>query len=113
MKYFFDYRIKKSFEIAEKYSGYENFRIVKYEQLVADTASIMNELADWLGIEYSDILLKPTILGQLWKGNSSVDNDFLGVSRSRIGNGLKKLNQYEKDYISDNCGKYLDEYNYV
>lgn len=53
--------------------GDEAYKIVYYEKLTANPEKEMRKLADWLGIEYSDLLLNPTVLGSSAGDNSSFD----------------------------------------
>lgn len=49
----------------------DRFRVIRYEDLVADTQGTMRDLAGFLGIEYEASLLKPTVAGHLAQSNSS------------------------------------------
>lgn len=53
--------------------------IVPFEALVGDTERTMKALAEFLGIEFSDDLLEPTLNGQATKANSSFPVEGSGV----------------------------------
>jgi hypothetical protein len=53
--------------------------IVPFEALVGDTERTMKALAEFLGIEFTDDLLEPTLNGQATKANSSFPVEGSGV----------------------------------
>jgi len=57
----------------EKYSRiFDNDALtIRYEDLISDTKTIMKKVAQFLGVEYKNILETPTRLGKQWKGNAS------------------------------------------
>ena len=50
--------------------GSDKYKIVKFENLCTNPEYEMNEVADFLGIEYSKVLLSPTVLGNNTSGNN-------------------------------------------
>lgn len=66
------------------------YLVIKYEDLLTSTQVTIQEIADFLEIEYKDSLLKPTLLGKAWGGNSTSDQSFQTVS-------LNPLHQWKKD----------------
>ena len=57
----------------------EAVAIVPFEALVGDTERTMKALAEFLGIEFTDDLLEPTLNGQATKANSSFPVESAGV----------------------------------
>lgn len=53
---------------------------IRYEDLVSDVAGSMARIASFLDIREEEILLRPTLLGEPWAGNSSSNQKFGGVS---------------------------------
>ena len=49
----------------------DNFLFYRYEDLVNRTKETMNSLANFLDIEFNNILLKPTLAGKDWGGEFS------------------------------------------
>jgi len=70
--------------------GDEKYRIVYYEKLIANPDKEMRELAEWLGIEFSDSLLNPTVFGSDAGDNSSFDK--------RSGTKIAKLSNRKSDF---------------
>jgi hypothetical protein len=44
-------------------SGNPDVHILRYEDLVTDTAGVMKKVAAFLGVPFEDILTRPTLLG--------------------------------------------------
>lgn len=59
---------------------FENYYVVRYEDLVSNPQSVMQGIAAYLGIEMHEILVQPTLFGRPWVGNSSSNRKFAGVS---------------------------------
>ncbi|MCP4376887.1 MAG: adenylyl-sulfate kinase [bacterium] len=51
--------------------GSDRFRVVLNEDMHADLEKEMREIAEWLGIDYSPVLLKCTFSGREWVGESA------------------------------------------
>jgi len=51
--------------------GPDRFRVVLNEAMHADLEKEMREIAEWLGIDYSPVLLKCTFSGREWVGESA------------------------------------------
>jgi hypothetical protein len=62
--------IRRSFEAAERNQG-DYHLVVRYEDLVGDPASVMRRVSDFAGIEWSDLLLTPTVGGMPATSNSA------------------------------------------
>ncbi|MEI7035759.1 sulfotransferase [Fulvimonas yonginensis] len=72
-----------------------NYLCVRFEDLVADTATTMRAVAGFLGIEYHDQLTRPTSVGQHWNGNSTSNESFGGVSRRPLQAWREQITDYE------------------
>jgi protein-tyrosine sulfotransferase len=63
----------------------KNYLVLKYEDLISQPQRTMSQVCAFLNIEFDDVLLTPTILGNNWKGNSMYDNSgFSGVDSSNL-----------------------------
>ncbi len=85
--------------------------IVKFEDLITDTASIMRRIAQWLGIEFDEVLLKPTILGQSWPGASAFAV-LSGIDNTSAKRPVHALNARELELIDEHLGPYRDFFGY-
>jgi hypothetical protein len=86
----------------------ENYYFIKYEDLTSDPKSILKKLCRDIDIEYDNNMLNPTIDGMKWKGNSSNDKKFCGISESKD----YKLSPYLIELVNRRLKIYLSNYNY-
>lgn len=77
----------------QKY-GASRYFVLRYEDLVSDLESSMERLAAFAGIEMHECLLRPTRVGQLYKGNNKEGKKFDGVSASSIGGWKTRIPGY-------------------
>jgi len=91
-----------------------NFMCLKYEDLIENTAEILNEIAVFLDIDaFTSDISKENILdqyGDLWSSNSSFESK-KGISPNSIGRFKDILPEYVISYIETCClpeMKYLD-----
>jgi hypothetical protein len=80
----------------------DDCKLVIYEDLVSRHDEVMKEIAEFLGIEFEEILLRPSFLGKNWKGDSSF-GELEGVSEEPLQRGVFLLSDFEKELI----GEYL------
>ena len=72
-----------------------DYLCVRFEDLVCDTASTMQQVAGFLGIDYDEGLTRPTSMGQHWKGNSTSNQAFKGISRGPLESWKGQITDYE------------------
>jgi protein-tyrosine sulfotransferase len=93
--------IHNSFYYAFKNSSiYENYLIVKYEDLVSGQDQQLKGIAEFLNIENISLLTTPTVMGEVWKGNSTRDTTFKGISKSSIQIWKKEITRLEIGFIN-------------
>ena len=90
----------------------DNYCIVKYEDLVSNTSSEMQKIADYLEIPFNDDLLLPTSNGAKWIGNSTSDKNFGGVSSERTEGFASALTQVEVKIVNQLFDTVLRDYGY-
>lgn len=88
---------------------YKNYMILKYESLLSDPLYVMREVADFIGIKFLDILLKPSKLGFEWAGNSMWGEKYFQISKSPIGRYKKVLSEKEIFYLECNINFPFDK----
>jgi hypothetical protein len=84
-------------------------RIVRFEDLVGDTAATMRGLATWLGLTFADGLLKPTFNGLSAKANSSFEVSERGVISEPLERGRAELSASERAYIDRTAGSFYEQ----
>ena len=95
----------------------ENNKIffIRYEDLVLNLEKSMENICEFLNIDYSDSLLMPTTAGAHWGGNSSSNLAQHVVTSDSINNYLKHLTDNEVTFIDYYLSKYqaLNKYNFI
>ena len=72
--------------------GDHRYLLIRYEDLVEEPESSIEEIINFLGIDDDPILRRPTRNAEPWGGNSMFGERFEGVSRSPIGRYKSQLN---------------------
>lgn len=62
----------------------DHYLVVRYEDILTNTETIMKDVAQFLGIPYNDRLLLPSHLGEQWGGNSTSGKKFRSVSAGNL-----------------------------
>ena len=89
----------------------KGYYVLKYEELVANPTKEMKAIANYLNITFNDNLLKPTVLGDEWGGNSINDKVYKKIT---INNFQKKeITPYEIILVNKYLDVFLSKYNYL
>ena len=91
---------------------FQNYLVVKYEDLLVSTEETMKKVANFLGIKFTNILLTPTIMGEYWEGNSSSQKSFNKISSSPLRKWESQINDLEIELVHDFLSPVLDKFNY-
>lgn len=107
-------RILKSIQQSEYYLernslSIDNYLKVKYEKLANDPEKMMHKIAGFLDISFDDILLRPTVLGELWEGNSVTDKKFSSIEQTYTE---KEIYQLEILLVNRFLNKILQRFDY-
>jgi hypothetical protein len=89
-----------------------NYKILKYEDLLMDSEKTMIEISNFLDIQYNENLLQPTNNGTLWKGNSTSDRKFNGLHSSNINEWQKHIKAIDIYYVNKLFKHILNDFNY-
>ncbi|KKU74129.1 MAG: hypothetical protein UX98_C0001G0059 [Parcubacteria group bacterium GW2011_GWA2_47_26] len=85
--------------------------LIRFEDLVAEPEKTMRDIADHVGIEFTDNLLKPTLCGQPHGYGSSFEQ-LTGVGRSVLSRKIQVLNESEISFIGKHLKPILDYFDY-
>lgn len=100
------------------YSLYRNvavisdYMVVGYEDLLRNPETIMRNIAKHLDIAYNSDLLKPTLFGNHWHGNSTSEQKFTTISTAPIKNWETEITDIEVALVNRYLSPVLDTYNY-
>jgi len=73
----------------------DNYKVIRYEDLVSDAQSVMQGIAEHLEIPMNDIMLQPTLCGENWAGNSSSNKKFTGINSSPTSKWMDSIKDLE------------------
>ncbi len=94
----------------------ENFRVIKYEELVSNYEKELKSLCEWIGVPWHetiiDIARYQDNYGKLWGSNSSYGESKKNVDRNSIGKYKQHLSKVEIYFIEMILRTSLDNYNY-
>jgi len=83
----------------------DQVHILVYDELLKDPESETRKLAEFLEIDFDLSLIQPTILGESWGGNSSVDTDgFKAIDKAPLFHWKKNITKQEIGLVN----KYFD-----
>jgi hypothetical protein len=99
---------------ALKYSKkHENFKILKFEDLVKFPQVQLEKISNWINISYREELLTPTRLGQKWQGNSVFENNkSCVIYQDASDRYIEKLRPSYISLIESMLQKELDQFGY-
>jgi len=91
----------------------DDYKTIKYEDLVTDTETEMKDIASFLSIQYSDILGTPTTCGIPWKANSRTSEVSEGeISSSPATAFKKKISPIEVFLVNKFFEEFMQSYGY-
>jgi len=82
----------------QKIIGEKQYLILRYEDVVINPKKYLRVITKFLGIEFNDSLMVPTVLGKWWKGNNFEGMKFKGPSKKSVGKWPKRITK-EESYL--------------
>jgi protein-tyrosine sulfotransferase len=89
-----------------------DYLVIRYEDLITAAEDTMRAVARFLSIPFTDGLLQPTSLGQLWQGNSSRGISYSGISAKNLDLWRGEISHLEMHYVNCYFKFVLDDYGY-
>jgi protein-tyrosine sulfotransferase len=90
-----------------------NYKIIRYEDLVTNPSDVIREIAKFIEIDFSEVLLEPTVMGTKWSGNSTSGRPLVGISRDRIDAWKGEIYPLEIMLINTQFGHIFRDYSYA
>lgn len=85
----------------------------RYEDLVTAPAAAMKRVCEFLEIPFDqDVVLKPTKLGKLWRGNSASEREFFAITPERANTWQEELLENEIGWVEWHCGELMGRFGY-
>jgi hypothetical protein len=109
------YRIKLGSDLLvvnEALMGEENYLVVKYEDLVTHSESVLKKIADFLEIKFSNSMLVPTIMGVPHGGNSHDGQKNYQISNANISRWHERISELEAMKIEFHLSEFMEKFGY-
>jgi len=90
----------------------ESFLALRFEDIVADPKPPLSRACAFLGWEYSDTMLSPTILGSKNEGNSHEGKRFSGISGENAGAWRSRISEDEAKIVEYWCEREMLDWGY-
>jgi Sulfotransferase family len=105
---------ESSGQISKLQKRTESYLLIRYEDLVHNTAKTLERVCRFIGIELLAVMLEPTRAGKGWRGNSAYDKTFGGISAASVDQWKKELTEDEIWWIEMHCreGMQIAGYNF-
>ena len=87
----------------------ERVCIVRFDELVLDTAATMGRLADYLGIDFDPLLTTPTFNGYPVGANSSYGTGSTGVVTDPVERHKELLSAEQRELVGGECEELYQE----
>lgn len=91
--------------------GKQRLLIVDYNVLTSSPKKTMENVANFLNIKFSEVMLSPTIMGEVWEGNSMKGKKFSKIESFKSSNS--NISDKEKRYIKHFYDYKNDRINYL
>lgn len=91
----------------------ESFAAVRFEDLVADPKPALEKLCKFLGWEFDEALLSPTVMGVPQSGNSHEGKAFTKISADNSGAWRNRISAEEAQVIEYWCEREMQDWNYT
>jgi hypothetical protein len=92
-------------------STIEDYMIVRYEDLIRNTEKILDNILNFLEIDYVPEMMIPTIQGSEWLGNSTSREKYSEISKAPLYAWKKSINDFEihmANKVGDNVFTYFN-----
>lgn len=89
-----------------------NFLTVRFEDIVSDPKPALTRVCDFLGWEFSDTMLSPTVLGSADRGNNHDGKRFSGISSANAGAWRERISEEEAKIVEYWCEREMLDWNY-
>jgi hypothetical protein len=89
-----------------------DYLIVRYEDLLCRPQETMKQVSTSIEIEFTDALLRPSLMGKPWYGNSSSGRRFSGISSKPLDAWHEGICHLEVLFVNRYFGHILRDYDY-
>lgn len=91
---------------------FNNYFVLRYEDLVTDPEDVMRKVSGFLGIKYDEILVRPTSNGRAWTSNTTGGTTFNGISKAPLEIWKENINGFEIELVNEIAGPVIERFGY-
>lgn len=95
-----------------EFHGRDSYLILRYEDLVEFPEKVINQICEFLHIDYQKQLTRPARAGESWAGNSMFDQEFDAINSTPVGRWRAQLSSSDAAVISSLAEKQMHQLNY-
>lgn len=107
--------MKASYCLMDKFAKLypESFKVVIFDEILKDPRAALTDLSSFLGVEFDESMLCPTLFGKVWVGNSMINKkDYEGISQKPLHHWKDKINSAEVQLINTHFKWVIDKYGF-
>ena len=92
--------------------GADLYRAVRFEDVISDPEKTLRGITDWLGIDFAETLLTPSILGKPTSGNNYDNHKFFEISAQNVGRWPERILAEEAKVLEFYFGDVMETFGY-
>lgn len=89
-----------------------DYKVVRFEDLTHMPEESMQDISRFVGIDFSESLLRPTSVGRPWQGNSTSNESFSAISTAPTKSWEQEISAIEAALITNLFGQSLTSFGY-
>jgi len=98
--------------INHEFFGDEKYLFVNFNELVREAEQYMPKVADFVKVQFSDSMTRPTRLQHEVTGNNFDGNKFSRVSNHNVGRWKERISEQEAQIIEFHLGDLMQKFGY-
>ena len=92
--------------------GQDRYSLIRFEDLLTNPEETLGRIVQFLDISWDEALLKPTRVGDAWRGNSMFEQKYQAINTDPIGRWKGRLSNYDLAMLQTICGQVMSSVGY-
>lgn len=92
--------------------GGDQYKVVRFEDIVSSPEETLRDICNWLSIDYSKNMITPTVLGRPTKGNNYNGLEFYEISAKNVGRWNDRITEEEVAIIEFHFSDEMSAFGY-
>lgn len=101
-----------SMSLSKNLLALDRYHVVRFEDLLLRPAEAMGAICASVDLSFREELLRPTLLGETWQGNSTSDRQFSGVSTSPLDRWRGEVTDFEVRLVNRFLAPVMERFGY-